>query len=257
MIFDAHLHTKFSADSQMQIVDAIKAANDKNIGLVLTEHLDYDFPGDDLFEFDPQQYMSEYAPYRSNKLYLGVEVGMQQHTAQRSIEFVKQADFDEVICSLHVIDGQDLYYKSCYDNKDQKAVYTKYLTLMAQLIRQHDFADILGHIDYICRYAPYNPPDIIFADYQELIDDIWLTLIDKGIVPELNTRRFNNSNNIPTLLKLYERYAQLGGKYVSLGSDAHTPENIGFKLYEAANLLTNYNLQPVYFVNRQMQISKI
>ena len=59
------------------------------------------------------------------------------------------------------------------------------------------------------------------------------------------------------LLKLYERYAMLGGKYVSIGSDAHKPENIGFAFKEAYALLDKLNLQPVYFVNRQMQLSKI
>ena len=70
-------------------------------------------------------------------------------------------------------------------------------------------------------------------------------------------RRFDNSNNISILLKLYERYAMLGGKYVSIGSDAHKPENIGFAFKEAYALLDRLNLQPVYFVNRQMQLSKI
>lgn len=49
----------------------------------------------------------------------------------------------------------------------------------------------------------------------------------------------------------------LGGKYVSIGSDAHKPENIGFAFKEAYALLDRLNLQPVYFVNRQMQLSKI
>lgn len=53
MLFDTHLHTKFSADSKMSIEDAILSAKQQNIGLVLTEHLDYDFPGDDIYEFNP------------------------------------------------------------------------------------------------------------------------------------------------------------------------------------------------------------
>ena len=257
MIFDSHLHTKFSADSQMEIKDAIAAADRENIGLVLTEHLDFDFPADDLFEFDPHAYMNEYAPYRSDKLYLGVEVGMQEHTKEQSLEFIKKVDFDQVICSLHILDKQDLYYKSCYEHKDKQSVYTNYLSSMAKLIAIHDFADILGHIDYICRYAPYNSADITLSDYQDLVDNIWQTILNKNIIPELNTRRFNNSNNIPALLKLYERYANLGGKYVSIGSDAHTPENVGYKLREAVDFLDKYNLKPVYFVNRQMKLSKI
>ena len=181
MLFDTHLHTKFSADSKMSIENAILSAKQQNIGLVLTEHLDYD-----------------------------------KHT-----------------------------------------VYLNYLNTMIKLIKQHDFANILGHVDYICRYAPYAKKDICYEEFHDTIDTLWQTIIDKGIVPELNTRRFDNSNNISILLKLYERYAMLGGKYVSIGSDAHKPENIGFAFKEAYALLDRLNLQPVYFVNRQMQLSKI
>lgn len=257
MLFDTHLHTKYSADSDMLIKDAVSAAKKLNVGLVLTEHLDYDFPGDTPFEFDPQRYMAEYAPYRGQNLRLGVEIGMQSHTAQRSAAFAQSADFDEVICSLHVMDGQDLYYKSCYEGKNKTECYAQYLTAMAELIAQHDFADILGHIDYICRYAPFDPPDILLSDCSDLVDNVWRTILDKEIIPELNTRRFDKSSNIAPLLKLYERYARLGGRYISLGSDAHTAPNVGFKLREAADMALSLGLRPVYFSERQMQLCKL
>ena len=256
MLFDTHLHTKFSADSKMSIEDAILSAKQQNIGLVLTEHLDYDFPGDDIYEFNPQQYFQEYSSYQSKTLYLGIEVGMQEHTLIQSKKFVESAPFDQVICSLHLLEGKDLFYESCY-TEDKHTVYLNYLNTMIKLIKQHDFANILGHVDYICRYAPYAKKDICYEEFHDTIDILWQTIIDKGIVPELNTRRFDNSNNISILLKLYERYAMLGGKYVSIGSDAHKPENIGFAFKEAYALLDKLNLQPVYFVNRQMQLSKI
>ena len=256
MLFDTHLHTKFSADSKMSIENAILSAKQQNIGLVLTEHLDYDFPGDDIYEFNPQQYFQEYSSYQSKTLYLGVEVGMQEHTLIQSKKFVESAPFDQVICSLHLLDGKDLFYESCY-TEDKHTVYLNYLNTMIKLIKQHEFANILGHVDYICRYAPYAKKDICYEEFHDTIDTLWQTIIDKDIVPELNTRRFDNSNNISILLKLYERYAMLGGKYVSIGSDAHKPENIGFAFKEAYALLDKLNLQPVYFVNRQMQLIDI
>ena len=256
MLFDTHLHTKFSADSQMLIDDALLRAKEQNLGLVLTEHLDYEYPGDYVFEFNPKEYFAQYAPYRSDKLYLGVEVGMQSQTAQKSKQFVENAPFDQVICSLHLLNGQDLFYEQCY-REDKHKVYLDYLNNMISLIKQHDFANILGHIDYICRYATYEDKDIAYDTYHELIDELWLTLLDLGIVPELNTRRFNNPHNIPILLKLYERYQELGGKYVSIGSDAHKPENIGFSFSTAYELLDKLKLQPVYFINKNMHTCKI
>lgn len=238
MLFDTHLHTKFSADSKMSIEDAILSAKQQNIGLVLTEHLDYDFPGDDIYEFNPQQYFQEYSSYQSKTLYLGVEVGMQEHTLIQSKKFVESAPFDQVICSLHLLDGKDLFYESCY-TENKHTVYLNYLNTMIKLIKQHEFANILGHVDYICRYAPYAKKDICYEEFHDTIDTLWQTIIDKGIVPELNTRRFDNSNNISILLKLYEHYAMLGGKYVSIGSDAHKPENIALPLKKLMHYLIN------------------
>ena len=48
---------------------------------------------------------------------------------------------------------------------------------------------ILGHVDYICRYAPYAKKDICYEEFHDTIDTLWQTIIDKDIVPELNTRR--------------------------------------------------------------------
>lgn len=80
---------------------------------------------------------------------------MQEHTLIQSKKFVESAPFDQVICSLHLLDGKDLFYESCY-TEDNHTVYLNYLNTMIKLIKQHDFANILGHVDYICRYAPYT-----------------------------------------------------------------------------------------------------
>ena len=104
MLFDTHLHTKFSADSKMSIEDAILSAKQQNIGLVLTEHLDYDFPGDDIYEFNPQQYFQEYSSYQSKTLYLGVEVGMQEHTLIQSKKFVESAPNNSPFLSVTTVE---------------------------------------------------------------------------------------------------------------------------------------------------------
>ena len=43
MIFDSHSHTEFSSDSEMKAVEAIETAKKLGIGMVFTEHYDYDY----------------------------------------------------------------------------------------------------------------------------------------------------------------------------------------------------------------------
>ena len=58
MFFDSHIHTSFSADSEMRAEEALARAEEQGIGLVFTEHLDYDYPlaGGEQFIFDPEAY---------------------------------------------------------------------------------------------------------------------------------------------------------------------------------------------------------
>ena len=44
MIFDTHMHCDFSTDSSMSLEEAIAAAEKENIGMIVTEHWDYDYP---------------------------------------------------------------------------------------------------------------------------------------------------------------------------------------------------------------------
>ena len=49
MIFDSHMHTKFSADSDMSALEAIDRARSLNLGVVFTEHFDFGVTNDDKF----------------------------------------------------------------------------------------------------------------------------------------------------------------------------------------------------------------
>ena len=131
MIFDSHSHTRVAADSEMEARAALRAAEALGIGLVFTEHLDVDFPGEDDFTFDPAAYWETYAPLRGERLRLGVEVGMTPETCAASRAFVARAPFDLVIGSIHVLDGQDLYYPAYYEAHAKEEAYTAYFAQVA------------------------------------------------------------------------------------------------------------------------------
>ena len=77
MLYDNHVHTEFSADSEMKAEEALTAAAQEGMGLVFTEHLDLGYPGDLDFTFDSKAYWEKYEPLRGEHLRLGVEIGMQ------------------------------------------------------------------------------------------------------------------------------------------------------------------------------------
>ena len=79
MLFDTHMHCEFSTDSSMKLVDAIKSAKLEDIGIIITEHWDNDYPTNpEAFLFDVDKYLQSFQPYRIKKMTFGCEVGSQK-----------------------------------------------------------------------------------------------------------------------------------------------------------------------------------
>lgn len=253
MIFDSHMHTKFSADSEMLAADAIAKAASLNLGVVFTEHFDYDLELDGKeFTFDAADYMNEYKTLRGDKVRLGVEVGLRESARTANENFLTQADFDFVIGSLHLVDDLDIYYPDFYADKDKATAYKKYFQQMAAEIELADF-DALGHIDYICRAAPYDDPEIDYPTFKAEIDTVLKIIVERGKVLELNTRRFNSARAVEELVPVYKKYRELGGQFVTIGSDAHKVAAIGNHFERALNFAKELDLTPVTFCERQLE----
>lgn len=253
MIFDSHMHTEFSFDSEMKAEDAIARANELGLGLVFTEHFDYGFPGEEDCTFSPNKYMETYAKFRCDSLRLGVEVGMTKEARDANKEFISQAPFDMVIGSIHMVDGMDIYYPEFYHGKSKEEAYGAYFATMAEEAAIQDM-DVLGHIDYIARYAPYSEPKFDYKGFKDEIDKILRIILDRGIVMELNSRRIGNHQAIEELTPIYRRYRDMGGRYVTIGSDAHTVEAVGMNFNPALDFIESLGLQQVTFYERKLQI---
>lgn len=253
MIFDSHIHTKFSADSKMLAAEVLDKAEQLNFGVVFTEHFDYGLELDGRkFEFNPAEYMNEYKNLRGEKVRLGVEVGLRKFARSANEKFISQADFDFIIGSIHLVDDLDIYYPEFYADKDKATAYRKYFEQMAQEIAIADF-DALGHIDYICRAAPYDNPEIDYAAFKAQIDEVLKIVVERGKVLELNTRRFDKSHAIEELIPVYKKYRELGGRFVTIGSDAHRVEAVGNYFERALDFVRELDLTPVTFHERKLE----
>ena len=253
MLFDSHTHTEFSADSEMLASEALEMAERLGLGLVFTEHEDLEVAQNE-FTFDPEAYWKKYYPLRGENLRLGVEIGMLEKSLEGSRQFVERVPFDQVIGSLHFIDDLDLYYPDFYKDKTKEEAYRRYFREMAENVRRHDFIDVLAHIDYICRAATYDDPELDYGSFKPEVDEVLKAAIETETVLELNTRRFGEKLAIKELVPVYRRYRELGGKYVTMGSDAHKPGTIGAHFYQARQLVSDLGLQVVTFCKRQLEL---
>ena len=227
------MHCSFSTDSDAAPETQVLSAIEKGLtGITFTDHLDPDFP-DEEYMFDRGEYFDVLLPLKAKykgkiEIYIGVEIGLRTDQKDLLQTLANEKPYDFIVGSVHVVDGFDPYYKKYWDKYGTEVGLRRYFETMAECVEQMDFYDSLGHIDYIYRYAP-DADRYPIENYAELIDRILKVLIQKNKALELNTAGWKYDLEYPHPCPyILKRYRELGGRIITLGSDAHAPEHIGF-----------------------------
>lgn len=220
---DLHTHSSFSTDSDEPLFEMVNSAKEKRLQtLCITEHMDMDYPGGE-FILDTESYRKELLRVREQtniELLFGVELGLMDYLTPKLGEYSKAWDFDFIIGSSHLVDGQDPYYPEYFRKLGSKNGVFRYFESILANIKAMDCFDVYGHLDYVVRYSPeksYEP-----VDYREIIDEILKLLLDKGKGIEINTAGIKSGlGYVHPHEFILRRYKELGGEIITVGSDAH------------------------------------
>lgn len=240
--FDNHNHSQFSFDGVHASVESCAAAGKANGlgGMCFTDHCDFYVPPmkaayenlvEEVFDVEAQQAEIDAVNGRIDgfRIFKGIELGLQQSCRDRIREHLSRHGFDQVIASVHYLEETDPFYGGYYEGKDWKTAYGHYLeTIYEEMTWLGDF-DIMGHYDYVTRYAPYPQTSIFYRDFGDLLDSLLTYLAHNGKALEINTKTYQNyKGRTPELdLDILLRYKELGGEFISLGSDSHDPSRVG------------------------------
>ena len=259
-LFDNHNHSQFSFDGKKASVESTALmAKEKGLGgLCFSDHFDaYTPPMKAAFEdmvpedfdvkvqqdeIDRVQDILEGSGFRILK---GIEIGMYCECHGQIRSKLSDNSFDQVIASVHYIEQTDPFYGGYYDGKDWRLAYGTYLeTIYREMTWLRDF-DIMGHFDYIVRYAPYPQESIRYRDFSDIMDEMFRFLIDEGKALEINTKSYQNFKGRHPVLDrdVLLRYKELGGEIISLGSDSHSPECVGTSFDTYAALLKSFGFR--------------
>lgn len=246
MISDFHTHTEFSADSEAPITSQIERAIRLGMEeLCITDHNDYDVAGGLLdFYLDIPTYVPRIQELQKQyegriKLRLGMELGLQLHIKTYLDQVVSDSPFDFIIGSSHFINGLDPFERKYFENRSEREAYEEYFRVSLKRIKELDCFDVMGHLDYIVRYGPNQNSDYSYRKYQDYIDPILRTLIDRGQGIECNTGGYKYGLEQPNpCLDILKRYRELGGEILTVGSDAHDPRYIGYEFNRAREALS-------------------
>lgn len=244
---DCHVHSAFSSDAEAPVEAMIEAAIGQGRQyFYLTDHHDYDYPvGDDGRDFilDVAAYTAKLEELRERyrqaiQIRIGVELGLMAHIADKIDRYAASYPFDFVIGSSHLVHGQDPYYAQYYAGKTERQAYEEYFLSILENVRAFDCFHVYGHLDYVIRYGPNKDAQYDPMDYYDIFKELLTVLVDKGKGIEINTGSLYKGFAYPhpheTILKLYR---QLGGEIVTVGSDAHMPQYVGYGFEQAEALL--------------------
>jgi histidinol-phosphatase (PHP family) len=268
-IIDCHSHSTFSPDSTMSLKEGVEAAHERGLGgLTFTDHIELAHPDPVTWKtpFDIKnrsqcidELRQEYCHTHNVKILKGLELGFQPTIIERASTMIKQNDFDFVMLSTHVVDDIDLSGMVFYEGKTKELAYKKYLDTIYESVSTFDDFDVVSHIGYVCRYAPYPDKSLSHVDYQDELDAILTKVIAKGKGIEVNTAGLRHNLGCPHPdFDVLKRYKELGGTIITIGSDAHSTPNIGSQFETVVQRLANLGFANVtYFENRTPVFVKI
>lgn len=259
VLFDNHNHSEFSFDGKRTSVEkSTLAAADAGLGgVAFTDHCDFFVPAmkaeyeqfvPETFDVNAQQAEIDRVQAlidgriggeRKFRILKGIEIGMHEDCHGEIRRTLGENNFDQVIASVHYLDGIDPFYGGYYEGKDWKEAYGHYLeTIWKEMTWLKDF-DIMGHFDYVVRYAPYSRTSLLYRDFSDILDEMFRYLIQEGKALEINTKSYQEYNGrlVTIDTEVLKRYRELGGEIVSFGSDSHDAHRIGHAIMEHALLL--------------------
>lgn len=279
MISDLHLHTRLSRDAVQDadnnVAGFVKAAAEKGISYIaITEHRDI-MPDDPKHEGIINADLDECARQidaekkrllaqgRSGVTLLhGVELAHAHMLSDEATQIIAAHDYDFILGSLHLLKDKYDFYRCDFDelsDDDVKALFLKYLEELYEIAAFCDF-DSFAHCTYPLRYIYRgnrlvdmckNPVNYFKNEFA----DIFKKLIEREKALEVNTSgvKFGEFTNPDyDLLKLFK---ELGGKYVTTGSDSHDKNIVGSGIEVAEAMIKELGFDGVtVYVGRQPRI---
>ncbi|HUU49401.1 MAG TPA: histidinol-phosphatase HisJ [Nitrospinota bacterium] len=261
-MIDYHIHTIFCGHATGDFEDYVQKAIDlgfKEIGFA--DH----FPL--LRHWEPEITMlSEELPvyvgkvleinnrFKEIEIKLGIEVDYIPECIEETQKILEKYPFDYVYCSLHYIGDwgfDNPAYKESWEKENITEIYQEYYRLLREAVSTGLF-DIIAHLDLVKKFG-YRPEKNIFHEIKRVIN----TIKKEKMAIEINTSglRMPVSEIYPSQEIL--RYCKKRFVPVIMGSDAHTPDDVGRDFNKAKRILKKIGYKNTVVFNKRKIVDKI
>ena len=277
-MFDYHIHPNYSIDADGEIEEFCRAA--LNAGLkeiAFTTHLDTDRVADDCYvnvkgkrvDVSSSEWFEDYELTIRNagehfsdsglQILLGVEVDCFPNVETVLPEKFFSTDFDIILGSVHLIDHIAI---SAGDRAEEvlrkysmEELGERYFSIMLDSLDLGIF-DILAHIDLYRRFGESFYGDTIHDLWKPYLKELTSKMKRRRIGFEINTSSLRRGMNQPMPEERIVHALKLEGvETVTVGSDAHTPNEVGKGIEEALDIIRRTGFQgPSIFRKRNPSV---
>ena len=233
-MYDYHMHSTVSFDGKDSGLAMARAAAERGLKeICFTAHIDYT-PEMDMV-FDTGRYNAEYDCLEVPGLLIrkGLEFGLTPDNAAQLRKDLSRRHFDFVLGSIHLVDGVDVYLAPYWADKDYDTAIRLHLETTLEAVRAHKDYDVLGHLTYIAKCGANPRHELLrYADHKSIMDEIMMELVKREKGMELNTIGIDRCGGSLPTLDYFQRFYELGGKIVTVGSDSHDVSRAGQYTHE-------------------------
>ena len=257
-MFDQHVHSSFSFDSNENLENYINVSNNSDI--ITTEHLDFENPiinyKDSLIDY--LKYVGQIKNLNkkySNKFFSGIEIGYTQKSEKKIEDFLKNKNFNLKLLSIHQNGNYDYM---CVNKKliSLEVLIQEYFEQMIQALESSIKFDVLAHFEYGLRMI-----DISVTDFDNLasvfLNKIIELIVKKEIAFEVNTKSMYKYKKENLYNYMIEKYIKKGGRLFTLGSDAHNIKEYAYKFDEAKKFLLSKNIKEIILFKDKVIMQKL
>ena len=229
---DLHVHTDNSFDGHHSAIFLCESAVEQGLRAVaFTDHVEMDFYRENSFDRSAQQSFFEAAKARSafrGQLIVcaGLELGQPTYNLPESEQLVQQYSYDVVLASIHNLrDKKDFFCmrKDSHSDGELDSLLREYFDELLLLVQWGEF-DVLAHMTYPLRYLR----EVDMARYAGQVDAVLEAAAAQNLALEINTGSLRTDYARPVPDEgILRRFYALGGRRVTVGSDAHVAEHLG------------------------------
>lgn len=260
-LVDYHAHSTESCDGRSSILEMCQRAT--SLGMVeigFSEHVDFD-PSDRGFGFfDYDRYASRIAIARrlfEKRLAIrkGVEIDYQNRFEGKIKDWLQGKQLDFVIGAVHYVEGRFID-DNLVANSDLESLYSSYFDEVAKSVESCLF-DVVGHLDCVSIYCSNLNPRRVSVEYWEGMHKALEAVIGKGMYLEMNSKLFAPARaralfalnrKRPRMIphrEVIAEYIKKGGNLISVGSDAHSTNELYCGIAEALRFLDRYDEEQI------------